>query len=141
MHVLTESDLRLSLSGMAGCLRPEGILVLHNLNYDKRLREKPRWFQVNSGVMEGQETLVWRFADYGRELITFNIAVFQKDSTGRWAVQVQSTPQRPWLAGDLVAALRETGFSRVESFGSLGGEPYVTNESDDLVLIARRGRV
>jgi len=54
VHVLTEDDLKRSLAGMAACLRPGGLLVLHNLNYDRRMVHKPRWFQVNSGSWTGR---------------------------------------------------------------------------------------
>jgi len=139
VHVLGEDDLRRSLSAMATCLRPGGLLVVHNLNYDKRMVEKPRWFQVSSGAMDGQETLVWRFADYGDDgLIMFNIAVFQKAADGRWSLQVQSTPQRPWQSSELAGFVREAGFADVHFYGNLAGEPYTAGASGDLVLTARR---
>lgn len=139
VHVLSEPDLERSLAGMAACVRPGGLLVLHNLNYDRRMLEKPRWFQVNSGQMEGQETLVWRFADYeADEMISFNIAVFQKGAEGRWTVQVQSTPQRPWQARDLERFVREAGFAEVALHGNLAGEPFTASASGDLVLVARK---
>ncbi len=60
VHVLNDDDALESLSNMRACLREDGVLILHNLNYDRRWKEKPRWFTVNSGVLEGGETLVWR---------------------------------------------------------------------------------
>lgn len=138
VHVLGEDDVRRSLEAMAACLRRGGLLILHNLNYDKRMATKPRWFQTNSGVMEGQETLVWRFADYVEDLVTFNIAVFQKGSDGQWAVQVQSTPQRPWQSRDLVSFLGEAGFGDIELYGNLAGEAYTASASGDLVIVARK---
>jgi len=140
VHVLNDDDLRRSLAAMAGCLRAGRLLVIHNLNYDRRMVERPRWFQVNAGEMEGRETLVWRFADYGEELITFNIAIFQKAADGRWTVQVQSTPQRPWPAQVLVHFVSQAGFGDVQLFGNLAGEPFVPDRSGDLVLVARRLR-
>lgn len=137
VHVLDEGALGQSLAGMAGCLRPGGLLLLHNLNYDKRLAEKPRWFQVNNGEMDGRETLVWRFADYG-ELISFNIAVFQKNADGRWSVQVQSTPQRPWQSAQLTRGLSAAGFGDITLYGNLAGDDYQAKTSGDLVLAARR---
>lgn len=140
VHVLHEDDLRRSLTAMATCLRPGGLLVLHNLNYDKRMVGKPRWFQVNGGEMNGRETLVWRFADYGDNLITFNIAVFQKDDAGRWTVQVQSTPQRPWQSSELVGFVEGAGFADIALYGNLAGEAYDCRISGDLVITASRGQ-
>lgn len=139
VHVLSEPDVQRSLAGMAACLRPGGLLVLHNLNYDRRMVEKPRWFQVNSGAMDGKETLVWRFADYeADEMISFNIAVFQKGADSRWTVQVQSTAQRPWQARDLERFVRDAGFAEVTLYGNLAGEPFTASASGDLVLMARK---
>ncbi len=139
VHVLTPPDLQRSLAAMAACLRPGGLLVLHNLNYDRRMIEKPRWFQVNSGEMDDRETLVWRFADYGADgMISFNIAVFQKSVEGRWTVQVQSTLQRPWQARELEQHVQKAGFRDVALYGNLAGEPFVASASGDLVLAAHR---
>ncbi len=138
VHVLDEDALRASLAAMAACLRPGGVLIAHNLNYDKRMVEKPRWFQVNNGVMDGHETLVWRFADYGDRLISFNIAVFQQKPDGGWGVQVQSTPQRPWQSGELVGFVAEAGFGDISLYGNLSGEPYEARRSGDLVVAASK---
>lgn len=138
VHVLDEDGLRASLQGMAACLRPGGVLVVHNLNYDRRWAEKPRWFQANGGELDGKETLVWRFADYGEKLIGFNIAVFQKQVSGQWTRQVQTTLQRPWQSSDLVGALGRAGFAGIRLYGSLAGEPYRPAQSDDCVIVAGR---
>jgi glycine/sarcosine N-methyltransferase len=138
VHVLDENSLRQSLSAMAACLKPDGLLVLHNLNYDKRMGDKPRWFQVSSGVMDGQETLVWRFADYNDSMVTFHFSVFQKEADGRWTVQVHSTPQRPWQSADLVQLLGDAGFQDVKLFGNLAGDAYGPQTSGDLVIVAKR---
>ncbi len=67
---------------------------------------------AQGGELDGQEVLVWRFADYdapaGR--IAFHIALFRKD-TPNWQVEVHTTPHRPLFQADLLAALAEAGFS------------------------------
>jgi len=89
--------------------------------------------------MDGQETIVWRFADYSDAgMITFNIAVFQKGGHGQWTVQVQSTPQRPWQSAELAHLVGEAGFTEVALYGSLAGEPYGAGVSGDLVLAAKK---
>ena len=119
-HLLTQDDLVAALRGMAGVLRPGGVLVLQNLNYDLRWQKQPRWFMAQGGVLDGQEVLVWRFADYdvpaGR--IAFHIALFRKDGPD-WQVEVHTTPQRPLFQADLLAALAEAGFSEPRAYGRM----------------------
>lgn len=150
-HVLTDAAALESLLNMRGCLRSGGALILHNLNYDKRWKEKPRWFAVNSGPLENRETLVWRFADYSEERgagseaqmttshasrITFNIALFTKDEQGAWSVDVQSTPQRPYRQSEIEMLLRRAGFREIAFYGNLQGDPFDADRSPDLVAVA-----
>ncbi len=150
VHVLSDADALASLLNLHDCLREGGVLILHNLNYDKRWKEKPRWFAVNSGVLHGRETLVWRFADYSElptanhdlqtpsyaSRITFNIALFTKNEQGTWAVDVQSTLQRPYQKSELENLLQRAGFSHLEFYGNLQGEPFDAAHSGDLVIVA-----
>ncbi len=136
VHVLTEDAALASLSNMRQCLRGGGILMLHNLNYDKRWKEQPRWFGVNSGILQGHPTLIWRFADYQANSITFNIALFTENENGAWSVKVQSTPQRPYQRSDLEDLLVRTGFRDLQFFGNLQGEPFYPERSGDLVIVA-----
>lgn len=150
VHVLSDEHALTSLVNMRGCLRAGGVLILHNLNYDKRWREKPRWFGVNSGTLDGRETLVWRFADYyeGRGAsdekreenldprVTFNIALFTKKDDGAWSVQVQSTLQRPYQKFEIETLLRRAGFRELAFYGNLQGELFDAGQSPDLVTVA-----
>jgi SAM-dependent methyltransferase len=150
VHVLAEDAALESVKNMRDCLREGGVLVMHNLNYDKRWKEKPRWFAVNAGMLNESETLIWRFADYaeGQETrgegqvthhpprITFNIALFTKSDSGTWSVQVQSTPQRPYQKSQLENLLIKAGFRNLEFYGDLQGKPFDVEKSGDLVIVA-----
>jgi SAM-dependent methyltransferase len=142
-HLLTQADLTAALAGMARRLRPGGLLILQNLNYDLRWQKQPRWFMAQGGELAGQPVLVWRFADYdvpaGR--ILFHIALFRQGGK-EWGVEVHTTPQRPLFRADLLAALAEAGFVEVETFGrmTLPVEPFAAERSGDLVVVARRSR-
>ena len=141
-HLLTQADLVAALRGMAGVLRPGGVLVLQNLNYDLRWQKQPRWFMAQGGVLDGQEVLVWRFADYdvpaGR--IAFHIALFRKD-VPNWQVEVHTTPHRPLFQADLLAALTEAGFNEPRAYGrmALPDEAVRPEPSGDLVVVAKKG--
>lgn len=135
-HVETDEALDASLDGLSEALRARGVLILHNLNYDKRWIERPRFFKLDSGVIDGEEALVWRLADYGDTHITFHTALFQRGRDGQWEVQVNSTPQKPLFHKDLEERLHERGFANVTAYGNLKGEPFDATSSGDLVLVA-----
>lgn len=138
-HLLTDTELDAGLAGLTSVLRPGGLLVLHNLNYDRRWHEQPRFFAVNSGRVDGSEVLVWRFADYHLDVerITFHIAVFEKEDDD-WDVDVISTPQRPLFWDDLHRRLSGIGLSDITAYGNLAGDPFDPDTSSDLVITARR---
>ncbi len=72
--VLSREELVGALRQMRERLVPGGVLILHNLTYDLRWKKKPRFFSANGSA----DTLVWRFADYGPEFITFPTALFER---------------------------------------------------------------
>jgi SAM-dependent methyltransferase len=104
-HLLTQVDLIAALAGMGAMLKAGGLLVLQNLNYDLRWQKQPRWFAAQGGELDGQEVLVWRFADYDvLDRISFHIVPFKRE--GGW--QVESTPRLIVRCfADLFAALEE----------------------------------
>jgi len=140
-HLLAQADLVEALSGMGALLKPGGLLVLQNLNYDLRWQKQPRWFAAQGGELDGREVLVWRFADYdiptGR--ISFHIALFTRQESG-WQVAVHTTPHRPLFQSDLDAALAEAGFDQPAAYARMAWPPeaYDRNASGDLVVVARR---
>jgi glycine/sarcosine N-methyltransferase len=146
-HLLTQGDLVEALGGMAAMLRPGGLFVTQNLNYDQRWVSQPRFFAAQGGMLDGREVLVWRFADYDMEAerIAFHVALFRKGSgtgtVGSWDVEVHTTPQRPLLGADLVAGLAEAGFGEIRTYGrmALPLEPFDPARSGDLVVLAKRG--
>ena len=85
---------------------------------------------------------MWRFADYGPEDITFYMALFERKTEGEnpekvsWAVQVNSTLQRPLLERDLDEALARAGFEDLQHFGGLDGSRFDPEKSGDLVIVA-----
>jgi SAM-dependent methyltransferase len=137
-HLLSQETLVEAMRQMRGKLKKGGVLILHNLNYDMRMVKKPRFFSANGTA----DALVWRFADYGPEFITFHTALFErkKERTGQgpvsWSVQVNSTLQRPLLQMDLDDALARAGFGTLQHFGGLDGSPFEKENAGDLVIVA-----
>lgn len=140
-HLLTQADLVAALAGMGAMLKPGGLLVLQNLNYDLRWQKQPRWFAAQGGELDGREVLVWRFADYdvsaGR--ISFHVALFTKGEGG-WQAAVHTTPHRPLFQADLFAGVAQAGFEQPRAYARMAwpGESYDRNASGDLVVVANR---
>ncbi len=137
-HLLTQRTLRDALRKMRLRLNPGGVLILQNLNYDLRLKKKPRFFGVNGN----EHTLVWRFADYGGQFIIFHIALFEKKIEEKdqkkvsWSVEVNSTCQSPLPKKDLQISLQQAGFKKIKFFGGLDGSIFNKDRSPDLVIVA-----
>jgi glycine/sarcosine N-methyltransferase len=134
-HLLSQAALVDALVHMRERLHPEGVLILHNLNYDLRIQKQPRFFAANGNA----DALVWRFADYGPEFITFHTALFERkvaEEKASWSVQVNSTLQRPLLERDLDEALDRVGFQEIRHFGGLDGSRFDREKSGDLVIVA-----
>ena len=140
-HLPTHADLVHGLRGMAAMLKPGGLLVLQNLNYDLRWQKQPRWFAAQGGRLDGREVLVWRFADYDQPSgqIAFHIALFTKGEDG-WKVDVHTTPHRPVFRADLFAALAEAGYEAPRAFARMSSpaEPFDPGASPDLVVVATK---
>jgi glycine/sarcosine N-methyltransferase len=140
-HLLTQDELVSALRSMASVLRPSGLLILQNLNYDLRWQKQPRWFAAQGGELDGQQVLVWRFADYdvpaGR--IVFHIALFRQGERD-WKVDVHTTPQRPLFWTDLFDGLAAAGFGEEQTCGRMMApfESFDAKKSGDLVVVAKK---
>lgn len=145
-HLLSDDELAAALGGMAAVLRPGGIFVTQNLNYDLRWQTRPRWFAAQGGTVDGRAALVWRFADYDQPpgMIAFHIALLRAPTDpsagANWAVEVHTTAQRPLLEAGLRAALAAAGCSDVQAYASMSWPPapFDPGRSGDLVMVGRR---
>jgi len=151
-HVLTETEQLAALEAMRERLRAGGMLVLQNLNYDLRWKNRPRFFALNPVTLEGHTALVWRMADYHDPgtrvpgidgpcpesgLITFHIATIEQDARGKWQASVKSTLQRPLFAADLAHQLEAVGFNDITLFGGMDSSTFDAGSSTDLVIVAK----
>jgi len=152
-HVLTGEDQLAALRAMYDRLHGGGVLILQNLNYDSRWKNRPRFFALNSTALDGHLALIWRMADYHDPgarvpglagpcpepgLITFHIATFEQDAreAGIWQASVKSTLQRPLFAGDLTRWLGQAGFKGMTLFGSMDTSPFNPDSSPDCIIVA-----
>jgi hypothetical protein len=117
-------------------LRPGGLLVIQNRNFDRVWRERERFMEPQSHRDGDQEQIFLRFYDYYEETIAFNMIRLRRKEEG-WAQDVESTELRPIFRDDLAAALTGAGFGTVVFYGGYDGSAFA-DESSDLIAVAVR---
>jgi glycine/sarcosine N-methyltransferase len=137
-HVLSEAELAGAIGDFAACLKPGGVLVLQNRNFDAVVKRRERWMEPQSYREGEKEWLFLRFYDYEPDgLISFNIANLRRDGDKPWEQRVMSTRLRPLLQVETVRLLGDAGFAEVACYGDMGGSPFNPETSGNLVVVAR----
>jgi 2-polyprenyl-3-methyl-5-hydroxy-6-metoxy-1,4-benzoquinol methylase len=142
-HLLTPADLADALVDFAACLRPGGLLLIQNRNFDAVIASRQRWMEPQAhSESRGEgvgEWLFLRFYDFEPNgLIQFNIVTLRRLGNAAWEQSITSTRLRPLLHGELVSALEQAGFKQVTAYGGLNGSPFDAGASGNLVLAAHR---
>lgn len=138
-HVLSPAELATTLEDFAACLRPGGLLIVQNRNFDAVMTKRERWMEPQAH-REGQEERIFiRFYDFDPDgLITFNILTLKREGPGGWMQQAMATRLRPLLEAELKAALAAAGFNAVDSYGNMNGAKFEAETSGNLVVVARK---
>jgi glycine/sarcosine N-methyltransferase len=138
-HLLTQDALISALADFAACLKPGGLLLLQNRNFDAVMASQERWMEPQSH-REEQDEAEWiflRFYDYQSDgLINFNIVTLKRHGGGDWKQSVNSTLLRPLLEVDLHAALTVNGFDHLVLYGNMTGTAFDPHKSGNLVVTA-----
>lgn len=138
-HVLTDAELGTTLSDLSACLRPGGLVLIQNRNFDAVVARRERWMEPQSHREGVAEWLFLRFYDFRPDgMLDFHIWTLKRADGGSWAQHVSSTRLRPWQHAQLLAALEACGLEHVTAFGDLQGHPFDPRSSPNLVWIARR---
>ena len=138
-HVVTPEALAATLADFAACLRPGGLLLVQNRNFDAVMERRERWMEPQAHREDGAEWLFVRFYDYLPDgLINFNILTLRRAEGEGWQQQVSSTQLAPQPFAGLAAALEAAGFEELEAFGGMDGSPFDAHSSGNLVLRALR---
>jgi SAM-dependent methyltransferase len=128
-----------ALRGIAGALRPGGIFLTQNLNYDRRWREKSRFFPVLSGETSEEEVLLVKFADYEAEFLNFHAMFLTRPKRGgAWKSEVRTSRQIPLFRDRLAEQLHEAGFVNLRCWGDYTPSPFDPQSSNDLIAVAEK---
>ena len=109
-HLLTPQLLSAALADFALILKPGGLVIIQNRNFDAVMANRQRWMEPQS-AREGQtEWLFQRFYDFEPDgLLTFNVITLRRESGGEWQQSVQSTQLRPLLSEEVQTAFQDAG--------------------------------
>jgi len=138
-HVCTDAELRAVLADFVACLRPGGLLLIQNRNFDAVVARRERWMEPQSHREGAAEWLFLRFYDFLPDgTLVFNLWTLKRGVGGPWAQHISSTQLRPWQHAQLLAALEACEVERITAFGDLQGKPFDPERSPNLVWTARR---
>ncbi len=139
-HLLAPADLSAALADFAACLRPGGLLLIQNRNFDRVLARRERWMEPQAHQEGEREWLFLRFYDFEADgLLGFNVVTLQRQGSGDWRQHSAATRLWPQRQEELVAALEASGYVQMSSYGDMTGTPYDAANSGNLVLTARKG--
>jgi SAM-dependent methyltransferase len=128
-----------AMRGVAGALRPGGVFLTQNLNYDLRWREKAPWFPLLSGETSQEEVLLVKFADYEPEFINFHAVFLTRERpAGKWQAHIRSSQQLPLFRARLAELLTQAGFGDFRFWGDFAKSPFDPEKSSDLLLSATK---
>jgi SAM-dependent methyltransferase len=143
-HLRDDRSLRDCLSDFAVLLKPGGLLVIQNRNYDRLLRERQRLAPLAARSDADGETLFVRITDFPApgnvpdDAIEFTIVTLRKRE-GAWRQSVKTTPLRALRRAVVEKALHDAGFSSIETFGSYERASFDAATASDLIVVARKG--
>ncbi len=131
-HILTDDDLNKTVSAFRKLVKPEGVAVVHLLNYERILAQRERIV----GITRVNDVEYVRFYDFYHGRLRFNLLEIH------WAGDtashtLHSTELRPYCSAELVDAFTKGGFTTVETYGSQAFGPFDPEQSDVVVLVAR----
>jgi SAM-dependent methyltransferase len=137
-HLLTPADLAAALVDFAACLRPGGLLLVQNRNFDAVLARGERWMSPQARREGDTEWLFLRFYDFELDgLLAFNVVTLRREGVGDWSQHVAATHLWPLRQAELIPALQAAGFGEIACWGDMQGSPFEPENSGNLVVAGR----
>jgi len=138
-HLLSADEISQALKDFHDCLKPGGVLILQNRNFDAVMAKKERWIGPQARRIDDEEWLFLRFYDFDPDgLITFNIVRLHRQDDSDWQQHISVTRLYPLFYRDLIEQLSRAGFGDVNAFGLMDHVPFDPERSENLVIAARK---
>ena len=137
-HVLDPAHLTRTLDDFGACLRPGGVLIVQNRNFDAVLASRQRFMEPQTHREGEREWLFLRIYDFDPDgLLTFNVITLRREANTAWEQATVSTRLRPQPQAELAQALMESGFESLAFFGDMSGSVFDAASSGNLVIAGR----
>jgi glycine/sarcosine N-methyltransferase len=137
-HLLTTRELASALKDFADCLRPGGLVLIQNRNFDAVMKKRDRWMEPQSAREGEVEWLFMRFYDFEvNGLLIFHVVILKREKRQGWEQSILTTRLRPLLAKEMKSALQKAGFDRISWYGDMKGASFDPLTSENLVVTAR----
>lgn len=137
-HLLSKEELSASLMDFANCLKPGGLFLIQNRNFDMIMENRIRWMEPQTARDDHSEWLFLRFYDFEPDsLLTFNVVTLHREGENTWTQSNYSTQLRPLLSNEMRSSLKIAGFRSVSFFGDMSGASFDAMSSGNLVICAK----
>lgn len=136
-HIDSLPALKRLVAEVLELLRPGGVFLFQNRNYDRLLKTHER-FLLPTTFREGEnEQIFFRFNDFEGEKVRFNVVHFTRVGQS-WVQSIHSTMLSPWRKEVMETELKAAGFGVTTYYGDFSGSPFDEDGSQDLIVIARK---
>jgi SAM-dependent methyltransferase len=134
-----EGQLLAALRGVANALRPGGIFLTQNLNYDLRWQQRISQFPLLTGETPREEILLVKVAEYHVNHINFHaIFLAREKPTGKWQAHTRASRQIPLFQKLLTDLATQAGLGDFRFWGDFARTPFELEGSHDLIVAARK---
>jgi hypothetical protein len=132
-----EGQLLAALRGIAGALRPGGIFLTQNLNYDLRWQQRITKFPLLSGETPQEEVLLVKVAEYHADYINFHAMFLVREKpAGNWQAHARTSRQVPLFQKLLTNLATQAGLGDLSFWGDFARTPFELEGSHDLIVAA-----
>jgi len=134
-----EGQLLTALRGVAGALRPGGLFLTQNLNYDLRWQKRISQFPLLSGETSAEEVLLMKVAEYHSDHISFHAVFLTREKpAGKWQAHSRTSRQIPLFKRLLADLASQAGLGEFTFWGDFARTPFDLEGSHDLIMAAHK---
>lgn len=114
-HLRTDAELDVALAGMAGRLRPGGLLVAGIRDYDSLTRDRPRFTPPRVVERPDGRSVLFQLWDWAENGASYELTMFvMKQEGDGWQTDVHRVTYRALLRHELESSARKAGLTAIE---------------------------